>query len=168
MAEHLPIACISTGRFSNSCDIRRRRTYLLDAGNMSGDIFHSHGVFYGQTMTLALYSRLINQYTAICRETYWNSEYAQREDWQGGAPAKARQTWSSSIATFRTVRGSCSWRTDFFSTPSTTTSFPRTPTCRQGLDHTTPRVHHARTAHVPFRTASRAYSTYGRDVMNIK
>ena len=44
------------------------------------------------------------------------------------APAKARQTWSSSITTFRTVRGSCSCRTDFFSTPRTTTFSPRTPT----------------------------------------
>jgi len=58
-------------------------------------------------------------------------------------PANARQTWSSSITTLRTVRESWSCKIDFFSTPRTTTSFPRTPT-----------------AQVPFRTASRAYSTY--------
>lgn len=39
------------------------------------------------------------------------------------------QMWSSSISTLRTVRGSCSCRADFFSTPSTTTDDPRTPTC---------------------------------------
>lgn len=63
-------------------------------------------------------------------------------------PANARQTWSSSMTTLRTVRGSWSCKIDFFSTPKTTTSFPRTPT-----------------AQVPFRTASRAYSTYVSQTM---
>ncbi len=44
-------------------------------------------------------------------------------------PANATQTWSSSNATLRTVRGSCSCSADFFSTPRTTTLAPRTPTC---------------------------------------
>ena len=78
-------------------------------------------------------------------------------------PAKARQMWSSSIATLRTVRGSCNCSTDFFSTPRTTTSLPRTPTYPQVEQS---QVHRgiAHTAHVPRLTASDAYSTYARCV----
>ena len=43
-------------------------------------------------------------------------------------PANAMQTLSSGAQTFRTVLSSCSLATDFFSTPRTTMSFPRTPT----------------------------------------
>ena len=43
-------------------------------------------------------------------------------------PAKATQTWSSSMATLRTVLGSWSCKADFFSTPRTTHDLPRTPT----------------------------------------
>ncbi len=43
-------------------------------------------------------------------------------------PAAAKQTWESKTAIFRTVRGSWSFKVDFFSTPRTTTSWPRTPT----------------------------------------
>ena len=57
-------------------------------------------------------------------------------------PANATQTWSSIIWILRIVRGSCNLAMDFFSTPSTTQSAPRTPT-----------------ASVPLRTASMAYST---------
>lgn len=45
------------------------------------------------------------------------------------SPANAMQTLSSRAQIFRTVRSSCSLATDFFSTPRTTMSFPRTPTC---------------------------------------
>lgn len=44
------------------------------------------------------------------------------------SPANASPTCSSSIAIFRTVLGSCSCRSDFFSTPMTTASLPFTPT----------------------------------------
>lgn len=37
------------------------------------------------------------------------------------------------MTTFRTVRGSCSCKTDFFSTPRTTTPFPLTPTFDRGF-----------------------------------
>jgi hypothetical protein len=43
-------------------------------------------------------------------------------------PANAIQIWSSSIQILRTVLASCNFNTDFFSTPRTTTFFPRTPT----------------------------------------
>lgn len=43
-------------------------------------------------------------------------------------PAKAMQTLSSKAQIFRTVLSSCSLATDFFSTPRTTMSLPRTPT----------------------------------------
>lgn len=46
-------------------------------------------------------------------------------------PAKAITTWSSRRHILRTVRSSCSLATDFFSTPSTTTSDPRTPTFQE-------------------------------------
>ena len=44
------------------------------------------------------------------------------------SPANAIMTWSSSRQIFCTVRSSCSFATAFFSTPSTTTPGPRTPT----------------------------------------
>ena len=58
------------------------------------------------------------------------------------SPANAIMTWSSSRHIFWTVRSSCSLATAFFSTPSTTTPGPRTPTAVE-----------------PFFTASCAYST---------
>lgn len=44
------------------------------------------------------------------------------------SPAKAITMWSSSKFIFRKVLSSCNFGTDFFSTPITIQSFPRTPT----------------------------------------
>lgn len=52
-----------------------------------------------------------------------------------GSPAKAMQTLSSRAQIFRTVRSSCSLATDFFSTPRTTMSLPRTPTSKKSPRH---------------------------------
>ena len=64
-------------------------------------------------------------------------------------PAKAIITWLSRTQIFCTVRSSWSLATAFFSTPSTTTSLPRTPTAVE-----------------PFLTASWAYSTCENVGMN--
>lgn len=104
-------------------------THLLNTGNVSCDVLNRHRVFYGQTMTLTFYPRLVNEYTPVRGKTWIMLTVARSYTMNtSGTPANARQTWSSSIATLRTVRGSCNWRTDFFSTPRTTTSLPRTPT----------------------------------------
>lgn len=68
---------------------------------------------------------------------------------------------------FRIVLGSCNFNTDFFSTPRTTTSLPRTPTFRVFRLVTWVQLREmpmARqlTAQVPFLTASEAYSTWNR------
>lgn len=59
--------------------------------------------------------------------------------WAPGSPANAMQTLSSRAQIFRTVLSSCSLATDFFSTPRTTMSFPRTPTFKKN-QHSTKKV----------------------------
>lgn len=60
----------------------------------------------------------------------WHSTWARLIKIRASAvkPAKAITTWLSNKQIFRTVRSSCNLATDFFSTPSTTTLAPRTPT----------------------------------------
>lgn len=110
-------------------------------------------------MTLAFDSRFINEDTAICRQSCRALVTITGKMDSESSPANARQMWSSSITTLRTVRGSCSCRTDFFSTPKTTTSLPRTPTCNV-VSGDYARSREWVTAQVPFLTASKAYSTW--------
>ncbi len=87
----------------------------------------------------------------------WHSILARFTKTRASAvnPAKARATWSSNIMIFLTVRGSWSFWTVFFSTPKTTTSFPRTPTF---FYVSLFKYIVFLTAHVPFLTASNAFA----------
>lgn len=100
---------------------------LLDPSDVSRNILNSHWIFNRQAVALTFDAGFVDQYSSISSETWeWFKWRSLREDWR--VPANARQTWSSNMTTFLTVRGSWSWRIDFFSTPSTTTSLPLTPT----------------------------------------
>lgn len=115
----------------NQEDDAEDEAHLLNPGNVLSDVLDADGVLDSQTVRLALDTGFVNEDTAIgsktCSVSYGPGYAKSGED--HNSPAKAMQTWSSSIATFLTVLGSCSCRADFFSTPSTTTSDPFTPTC---------------------------------------
>lgn len=71
MAVHLLTACISVYRPVSLGDNRvaNEWTHLLDTGDMSGDVFNRNGVFHRQSVALALYTRLVDENTAVGIET---------------------------------------------------------------------------------------------------
>ena len=46
------------------------QTHLLDASNVSGNIFDRDRIFHSQSVTLAFCSRPVNQYSAVGRKPY--------------------------------------------------------------------------------------------------
>lgn len=140
---------------------RMRITHLLVRCDVPSDVFYADGVLDRQSMALALYSCLVDDDPAVCCQTCIPPRPARQNNdsnstsapvrgekegrdgrYEGGGrdvPAKARQTWSSIMATLRTVLGSWSCKAVFFSTPRTTHEDDLTPT-----------------AAVPFATASKA------------
>jgi hypothetical protein len=88
-------------------------TYLLKFSDESGNIFNGYWILNCKSMTLALNSSLFYKHTSICAETLCRqySRFRARHSMfkateLNNLPAKARQTWSSSIQIFLTVRGS--------------------------------------------------------------
>ena len=135
MVARLQIGCISSSRVKSGSPVYDYWIYLLDSGDMPRNVFHCYGIFHSKPMALTFYTSTINENTTVCSKTYRVVvSICRRNANISNGPAKAKQMWSSNMATFRTVRGSCNWRTDFFSTPRTTTSCPRTPTWLYVLD----------------------------------
>ena len=91
-------------------------TYLLDTGNVPGNVVDRYGVLDRESVGLALDPRLVDQNTGIRSETYKIGCHSKRQcrdlkidtSFDLYVPAKAKQTWSSSIAVFRMVLGSWS------------------------------------------------------------
>lgn len=80
---------------------------------------HKNNLYYEQWWRWELY-------IVPCRNK--QIQYSVRIFLSFQLPANAMQTCSSRAHIFRTVLSSCSFATDFFSTPRTTMSFPRIPT----------------------------------------
>lgn len=121
---------------------------LLNPGNVTRDVLDRNGIFDCQSVRLTFGTRTVNQDARIGGETCVKASERGESGKTipskevrnvGQLPANPSTMWSSSKAVLRTVLGSWSWRTLFFSTARTTQSLPRTPT-----------------AQVPFLTASRA------------
>uniref|UniRef100_A0A0E9WLM2 Uncharacterized protein n=1 Tax=Anguilla anguilla TaxID=7936 RepID=A0A0E9WLM2_ANGAN len=101
---------------NQSGDTERSATVTLGVALFEGcdvacDVLHSDRILHGQPVALASTLALLITIRA-----------------SAVSPAKAMQTCSSSAQILRTVLSSCSFATDFFSTPRTTISFPRMPT----------------------------------------
>jgi hypothetical protein len=45
-------------------------TYLLDTGDVAGDVFNGDRVLHGEAMALALYPGLVNQHAAVRSQTF--------------------------------------------------------------------------------------------------
>jgi hypothetical protein len=45
------------------------KAYLLNSSNMSGDIFNSDWVLYGEAMALTLHPCLVDQHASVGRKT---------------------------------------------------------------------------------------------------
>lgn len=97
-----------------------------DMSENLSDIYRKKNI---PAMYLVIYSRVTGSSTVSLWD--WHSILALLINIRASAvsPAKAMTTWSSRRQIFLTVLSSCNLATDFFSTPRTTRSLPRTPTC---------------------------------------